>query len=50
MEILTEGGLFDYREKYETDGSNEVFAEIDENLSFRLEDMSTLIAKTLECS
>jgi D-alanine-D-alanine ligase len=50
MEILTEGRLFDYREKYETDGSNEVFAEVPDTLRSRLENTSTLIASALECS
>jgi D-alanine-D-alanine ligase len=50
MEILTGGKLFDYREKYETDGSNEIFAEIEPPLQSALESESILIASSLDCS
>jgi D-alanine-D-alanine ligase-like ATP-grasp enzyme len=48
MEIRTiKGEFFDYEEKYLSDGSNEIFADIPEELSSELIDYSTLIAATL---
>ena len=49
MEILTGEKLFDYSEKYESDGSNEVFANLEKNLQSSLEDMSIHIASVLGC-
>jgi D-alanine-D-alanine ligase len=49
-EIITQDGvLFDYSEKYETDGYNEVFAELPDTLRRSLEQQSTLIASALTC-
>jgi D-alanine-D-alanine ligase len=51
MEIIPKGSdFFDYHEKYESDGSNEIFAELDEKLTIKLEHTSTLIASVLDCS
>ncbi len=48
MEIITEDWvLFDYSEKYESDGSNEVFAEIWNTEKDKLEYMSTIIASAI---
>ncbi len=48
-EICTEGNvLFDYREKYETDGYNEVFSDVPKDIREPLEYMSILIAETLD--
>lgn len=49
VEICTNDGFFDYEEKYETDGSNEVFAELEENIKNPLESMSLMIASGLDC-
>ncbi len=49
MEILTGEKLFDYSEKYESDGSNEIFANLDKNIESPLKDMSTHIASVLGC-
>ena len=50
IEIITQDGvLFDYSEKYETDGSNEVFATLPSVLQQSLEQQSTLIASALTC-
>lgn len=49
MEILTGEKLFDYKEKYETDGSNEVFADISRNMNDYLSETSVRIAESLEC-
>lgn len=50
IEIITQDGvLFDYSEKYETDGSNEVFATLPSALQQSLEQQSTLIASALTC-
>ncbi len=49
-EIITQDGvLFDYSEKYETDGYNEVFADLPDELRNSLERQSTLIASALTC-
>ena len=49
-EIITQDGvLFDYSEKYETDGYNEVFADLPDALRNSLEHQSTLIASALTC-
>jgi D-alanine-D-alanine ligase len=51
VEVITQGGrLFDYAEKYESDGSNEVFVDLPENIRNPLEYMSTLIASALGCA
>ena len=47
MEIVTGGKLFDYSEKYETDGSNEIFANLTQKEQINLESQSITIAKTL---
>ena len=47
MEILTGERLFDYSEKYETDGSNEIFADLTQEEQINLESQSITIAKTL---
>ncbi len=50
VEIVTHDGvLFDYKEKYETDGYNEVFVELPNALKKSLEYMSTHIASALVC-
>ena len=50
IEIITEkGDFFDYEEKYETDGSNEVFSELDTELKIQLEQQSTQIYNFLRC-
>ena len=50
MEIVTsDGKLFDYAEKYESDGSNEIFADLSEALQNELKYSSTLIASALDC-
>lgn len=50
VEICTYNNtLFDYSEKYETDGSNEVFVELPLSLRDSLEQMSILIASALDC-
>ncbi len=50
MEIITGNwAFFDYSEKYESDGSNEVFAELREDEQSQLEEMSTLIASAITC-
>lgn len=49
MEIITENWvIFDYSEKYESDGSNEVFAKLKEVEKNKLEQMSILIASAIE--
>ncbi len=47
MEILTGEKLFDFHEKYETDGSNEIFADLSQNEEYALKSMSIRIAKTI---
>jgi D-alanine-D-alanine ligase len=50
IEIIPLGkDFFDYEEKYETDGSNEVFTILPDDLRSELEYMSTHIADTLGC-
>lgn len=51
MEVITRDGvLFDYHEKYETDGYNEIFPELEEYLQKSLETQSEYIAKILGCT
>lgn len=46
MEIVTRDNvLFDYREKYETDGYNEIFVTGDEELQKRLQEESTRVCE-----
>lgn len=50
IEIITQkGDFFDYEEKYETDGSNEVFTELDDQLKGILEEQSAKIYDFLHC-
>ena len=50
IEIITlKWDFFDYKEKYETDGSNEVFSDIPEWLKIELEKQSKLIFDHLGC-
>ena len=49
IEICTGDRFFDYSEKYETDGSNEVFAELPDSFRNSLEHQSALIASALTC-
>ncbi len=50
MEIITHDGvLFDYSEKYETDGYNEVFPNLDQELQKTLSEESEKITKMLHC-
>jgi D-alanine-D-alanine ligase len=50
IEIITQkGDFFDYEEKYETDGSNEVFTLLDDVLKNTLEDQSAKIYDFLRC-
>ena len=50
IEIITQkGDFFDYEEKYETDGSNEVFSEIADALKNILEEQSAKIYDFLHC-
>lgn len=50
MEIVTHDGvLFDYSEKYETDGYNEVFPELPQELQKRLSEESEKITEVLHC-
>lgn len=50
IEIIPLGkGFFDYEEKYETDGSNEVFTDIENTLKSTLEWQSTKIYDHLGC-
>lgn len=50
IEIITiKQEFFDYEEKYESDGSNEVFSEIDMGLKNELEKTSIKIYDYLNC-
>ena len=50
IEIITQkGDFFDYEEKYETDGSNEVFTLLDDFLKKNLENQSAKIYDFLHC-
>lgn len=50
IEIITlKWEFFDYEEKYETDGSNEVFSDIEELLKNKLESQSAQIYDHLRC-
>ncbi len=50
IEIITQkGDFFDYEEKYETDGSNEVFTLLDDSLKGTLEEQSAKIYDFLQC-
>ena len=50
IEIITlSWEFFDYQEKYETDGSNEVFSDIDTSLRSHLEEQSSKIYDHLTC-
>lgn len=50
IEIITEKWeFFDYEEKYETDGSNEVFSDIEASLKNMLESQSAQIYEFLGC-
>ena len=51
MEIVTsDGAVFDYHEKYETDGSNEIFPILDTHLTDELIASSEKISRLLRCS
>ena len=49
MEVCNEDGIHGFKEKYETDGSNEIFAELGISMNTLLVEMSTHIAKSLDC-
>jgi D-alanine-D-alanine ligase len=50
VEIVTiKQDFFDYEEKYESDGSNEVFSDIGSSLKNKLETISTQIYDYLGC-
>ena len=48
VEICTGERLFDYKEKYETDGSNEIFMEWEDELQKRLSDESLRICRYIK--
>jgi D-alanine-D-alanine ligase len=50
IQTIQKWAFFDYTEKYETDGSNEVFMEWEENLQKNLIEQSIKIAKILHCA
>lgn len=50
VEICTLWEFFDYNEKYETDGSNEVFPDLPDAIRNPLESMSIFIASAIGCS
>lgn len=47
VEIRSKWDFFDYSEKYETDGSNEVFADLPDAIQKPLQEMSTFIASAI---
>ena len=49
VEICPKNEFFDFEEKYNTDGSNEVFISLPENIQKPLEEMSSKIYDFLDC-
>ncbi len=49
VEICPKNEFFDFEEKYNTDGSNEVFKDLPENIQKPLEEMSSKIYDFLDC-